>query len=186
MDERVRELLDRVRGTALTMGEAAGATARYAAKCAGQTVDIAKLNMKIFDLKTDIKLTVTYDVEEAYKDASFVFAQMRVGKYAMREQDEKIPLRHHIGSVSAPPGERAQRQPGQLAGPFIIHILRRLPEDGCDLLVVALDDHVMELVDMAPGIRIPLLFRIRLCQLADGFPDLGSHPVPTQFICKRD
>ncbi len=46
------------------------------------------------DLKTDIKLTVTYDVEEAYKDASFVFAQMRVGKYAMREQDEKIPLRH--------------------------------------------------------------------------------------------
>ena len=47
MDERVRELLDRVRGTALTVSEAAGTTARYAAKCAGQTVDIAKLNMKI-------------------------------------------------------------------------------------------------------------------------------------------
>lgn len=46
------------------------------------------------DLKCDIKLTVTNDVEEAYTDASFVFAQMRVGKYAMREQDEKIPLRH--------------------------------------------------------------------------------------------
>jgi len=46
------------------------------------------------DLKCDIKLTVTYDVKEAYTDASFVFAQMRVGKYAMREQDEKIPLRH--------------------------------------------------------------------------------------------
>lgn len=46
------------------------------------------------DLKTDIKLTVTYDKEEAYKDASFIFAQMRVGKYAMREQDEKIPLKH--------------------------------------------------------------------------------------------
>ena len=54
MDERVRELLDRVRGTALTVSEAAGTTARYAAKCAGQTVDIAKLNMKIFDLKSDI------------------------------------------------------------------------------------------------------------------------------------
>ena len=54
MGERVRELLDRVRGTALTVGEAAGTTARYAAKCAGQTVDIAKLNMKIFDLKSDI------------------------------------------------------------------------------------------------------------------------------------
>lgn len=54
MDERVKELLDHVRDTALTMGEAAGTTARYAAKYAGQTVDIAKLNMKIFDLKTDI------------------------------------------------------------------------------------------------------------------------------------
>ena len=46
------------------------------------------------DLKCDIKLTVTTDVETAYTDASFIFAQMRVGKYAMREQDEKIPLRH--------------------------------------------------------------------------------------------
>ena len=46
------------------------------------------------DVKTDIKLTVTYDKEEAYKDANFIFAQMRVGKYAMRELDEKIPLRH--------------------------------------------------------------------------------------------
>ena len=46
------------------------------------------------DLKCGIKLTVTYDEKEAYTDADFIFAQMRVGKYAMREQDEKIPLRH--------------------------------------------------------------------------------------------
>lgn len=46
------------------------------------------------DLHSDIKLTLSYDPQEAYKDADFVFAQMRVGKYAMREQDEKIPLRH--------------------------------------------------------------------------------------------
>lgn len=46
------------------------------------------------DLKLDIKLTVTTDPETAFTDASFVFAQMRVGGYAMREQDEKIPLRH--------------------------------------------------------------------------------------------
>lgn len=46
------------------------------------------------DLKCDIKLTVTTDVKTAYTDASFIFAQMRVGKYAMRELDEKIPLRH--------------------------------------------------------------------------------------------
>lgn len=42
----------------------------------------------------NIKLTVTTDTKEAFTDASFVFAQMRVGGYAMREQDEKIPLRH--------------------------------------------------------------------------------------------
>ena len=46
------------------------------------------------ELKCDIKLTVTTDPETAYTDASFIFAQMRVGGYAMREQDEKIPLRH--------------------------------------------------------------------------------------------
>ena len=36
----------------------------------------------------------TTDKAEAFTDASFIFAQMRVGGYAMREQDEKIPLRH--------------------------------------------------------------------------------------------
>ncbi|KAA0948695.1 6-phospho-alpha-glucosidase [Sporosarcina sp. ANT_H38] len=46
------------------------------------------------ELKTNIKLTVTTDEKEAYSDASFVFAQIRVGKYAMREQDEKIPLKY--------------------------------------------------------------------------------------------
>ncbi len=54
MDDRVKELLDRVRETAVTVGEAAGTTARFAGKCAGQMVDVAKLNMKIFDLKTEI------------------------------------------------------------------------------------------------------------------------------------
>lgn len=54
MDDRVKELLDRVRDTAVTVSGAAGATARRAGKCAGQMVDVAKLNMKIFDLKTDV------------------------------------------------------------------------------------------------------------------------------------
>ena len=46
------------------------------------------------ELKSNIKLTATTDKETAYKDAKFIFAQMRVGKYALREQDEKIPLKH--------------------------------------------------------------------------------------------
>lgn len=46
------------------------------------------------DVKTNIRLVMTIDRKEAFTNASFIFAQMRVGKYAMREQDEKIPLRH--------------------------------------------------------------------------------------------
>lgn len=54
MDERVKELLDRVKATAVDLGEAAGTTARSAGKYAGQMVDVAKLNVRIFDLKNDV------------------------------------------------------------------------------------------------------------------------------------
>lgn len=46
------------------------------------------------DLGLDIKLICTTDKAEAFTDVDFVFAQMRVGGYKMREMDEKIPLRH--------------------------------------------------------------------------------------------
>lgn len=52
MDDRVKALLDRVRETAVSVSGAAGSTARYAGRCAGQMVDVAKLNMRIFDLNT--------------------------------------------------------------------------------------------------------------------------------------
>ena len=54
MDEGVKELLERVKATAVDLGEAAGTTARSAGKYAGQMVDVAKLNVKIFDLKNDV------------------------------------------------------------------------------------------------------------------------------------
>ena len=43
MDEKVKELLERVRGTA-------GDTARAAGRMAGQMVDVAKLNVQLFEL----------------------------------------------------------------------------------------------------------------------------------------
>ena len=46
------------------------------------------------DVKCDVKFTVTTDEKEAYTDATFIFAQMRVGGYKMREMDEKVPLRY--------------------------------------------------------------------------------------------
>ena len=40
--------------------------------------------VEMFD--PDVKLTLTTDPETAMTDADFIFAQMRVGLYAMREQ----------------------------------------------------------------------------------------------------
>lgn len=56
MDEKVRELLDKVRETAVSVGEAAESTARYAGKRAGEVLNITKLNMEIFDLTTEINV----------------------------------------------------------------------------------------------------------------------------------
>ncbi|MEK4869950.1 MULTISPECIES: 6-phospho-alpha-glucosidase [Niallia] len=52
-----------------------------------------------------IKVIDTTDPQTAFDDVDFVFAQMRVGKYAMRELDEKIPLSHHVvGQETCGPG----------------------------------------------------------------------------------
>lgn len=53
MNDNVMTLLDRVRETAVRMGDMAGVTARYAGKYAGQMVDVAKLNMRIYDLNSE-------------------------------------------------------------------------------------------------------------------------------------
>lgn len=59
----------------------------------------------IRDHSDTIKFTVTTDPETAFSGAHFVFAQMRVGQYKMREQDEKIPLRHGVvGQETCGPG----------------------------------------------------------------------------------
>lgn len=52
-----------------------------------------------------IKVIDTTDPQTAFEDVDFVFAQMRVGKYAMRELDEKIPLSHQVvGQETCGPG----------------------------------------------------------------------------------
>lgn len=62
----------------------------------------------IRDHSQNIKFTVTGDPEVAFSGAHFIFAQMRVGQYKMREQDEKIPLRHGVvgGKPAGPAGWR--------------------------------------------------------------------------------
>lgn len=54
MDDKVKELLDRVRDTAVGAADAANQTARAAGKKAGQMVDVAKLNVQLFDLNGEL------------------------------------------------------------------------------------------------------------------------------------
>ena len=54
MDERVKELLDRIRDTAGVAADAAAGTARVAGKKAGQMIDVAKLNVQLFDLNGEM------------------------------------------------------------------------------------------------------------------------------------
>lgn len=53
----------------------------------------------------DIQFAYTTDPQTAFTDVDFVMAHIRVGKYPMRELDEKIPLRHGVvGQETCGPG----------------------------------------------------------------------------------
>lgn len=53
----------------------------------------------------EIKFVATTDPETAFMDVDFVMAHIRVGLYAMREKDEKIPLKYGvIGQETCGPG----------------------------------------------------------------------------------
>lgn len=53
----------------------------------------------------EINFVSTTDPAEAFSDIDFVMAHIRVGKYAMREKDEKIPLKHGVvGQETCGPG----------------------------------------------------------------------------------
>lgn len=64
----------------------------------------------------------TTDKEEAYKDLDFAFVQIRAGRLKMREQDEKIALRHNcIGKETCGPGGFAY---GMRSVPAMIEIIK--------------------------------------------------------------
>lgn len=52
-----------------------------------------------------VSFSYTTDPEKAFTDVDFVMAHIRVGKYAMRELDEKIPLKYDVvGQETCGPG----------------------------------------------------------------------------------
>ena len=56
-------------------------------------------------LQPGLKLVLSTEPEEAFTDADFIFAQMRVGLFKMREKDEKISLKYHVvGQETCGPG----------------------------------------------------------------------------------
>lgn len=53
----------------------------------------------------EVEFLYTTDPETAFTDIDFVLAHIRVGKYAMREKDEKIPLKYGVvGQETCGPG----------------------------------------------------------------------------------
>ncbi len=53
----------------------------------------------------EIEFRYTVDPENAFTDVDFVMAHIRVGKYAMREKDEKIPMKYGVvGQETCGPG----------------------------------------------------------------------------------
>lgn len=53
----------------------------------------------------EVQFSYTTDPAEAFPDTDFVMAHIRVGKYAMRELDEKIPLKYDVvGQETCGPG----------------------------------------------------------------------------------
>ncbi len=55
MDERVKAIFDKIRAGAAVAGEFASRTANSAGKKASEVYNISKLNLKTFDLNTDIE-----------------------------------------------------------------------------------------------------------------------------------
>lgn len=53
----------------------------------------------------EIQFSYTIDPKEAFTNIDFVMAHIRVGKYAMREKDEKIPMKYGVfGQETCGPG----------------------------------------------------------------------------------
>lgn len=68
-----------------------------------QVADACEILLK--EKAPEIKFVATTDPETAFTDVDFVMAHIRVGLYAMREKDEKIPLKYGVvGQETCGPG----------------------------------------------------------------------------------
>ena len=66
MDEKLQELLNRVRETANQVSDMASSGMRYAGQRAEEMISITKVNMEIFDLNTEVNLLLREVGEMVY------------------------------------------------------------------------------------------------------------------------
>ena len=70
-----------------------------------QSVIAGACEIIIKEKAPEIEFLATTNPEAAFTDVDFVMAHIRVGKYKMRELDEKIPLKHGVvGQETCGPG----------------------------------------------------------------------------------
>ena len=72
---------------------------------ARQAIIAKAIAIELKEKAPNIEFTWTTDPQTAFTDVDFCFAHIRSGGYKMREQDEKIPLKHHVvGQETCGPG----------------------------------------------------------------------------------
>lgn len=72
---------------------------------ARQAIIAKAIAIELKEKAPNIEFTWTTDPQTALTDVDFCFAHIRSGGYKMREQDEKIPLKHHVvGQETCGPG----------------------------------------------------------------------------------
>lgn len=70
-----------------------------------QEVIAKALEIVMKETAPDVEFSYTTDPREAFTDVDFCMAHIRVGKYAMRELDEKIPMKYSVvGQETCGPG----------------------------------------------------------------------------------
>lgn len=98
MDEKVKELLDKIRGTAQVAADAAADTARSAGRRCGQMVDVAKLNVQLFDLNGE------------FNDTLRQLGQVMYDAHLGREESQDVsPLLERADELSRKIGELRER-----------------------------------------------------------------------------
>lgn len=77
----------------------------YDNDCERQEIVAKACEIYLRENAPEIEFEYTTDPEVAFTDIDFVMAHIRVGKYAMREKDEKIPLKYGVvGQETCGPG----------------------------------------------------------------------------------